>query len=141
MALLDEVATYLQTQAVAGLPGSTVVTASGWTLAKGYLPEAPDKVVALFETGGRANEQNAVTGLLDRPTFQVRVRSSVLAYSTARTKIEAVRTALELVGNESLSSRYYAGILSETAPLSLGLDANKRPHLAMNFAALRSRTT
>lgn len=140
MALLDEVASYLQSQNVAGLPGTTQATATGYTLFKSRLPEAPDKAIALFETGGFPNEDGE-SGLLDRPTFQVRVRATINAYSTARTKIEAVRTALHQVGNESLSGRYFAGITAETAPLSLGYDANNRPGLVMNFRALRSRTS
>ena len=140
MALLDEVAVQLVGQSVAGLPGTTGVTATGWTLTKAHLPAAPDKVVAVFETGGRANEMMD-GGLLDRPTFQIRVRSSPNDYATARTKIEAVRTALHLIGNEALSSRYYAGITADAEPIPLPVDQNNRPGLVMNFSAWRSRTT
>lgn len=140
MALLDDVAACLSAASVAGVSGSTVATATGWTLFKATLPPAPDKVVAVFETGGRANE-NMESGLLDRPTFQVRVRAGVNAYDTARTKIAAVRTALEGVLNESVNSRYYAGMLADSEPIPLPVDANNRPALVMNFTAWRSRTT
>lgn len=140
MALLDDVAVRLVSQSVAGLSGTTTATATGWTLFKAVLPPAPDKVVAVFETGGRANENNE-GGLLDRPTFQVRVRGTANAYEVARTKIAAVRTALEGVLNESVNSRYYAGMLADAEPFPLPVDANNRPSLVMNFTAWRSRTT
>jgi hypothetical protein len=140
MALLDDVAVRLASQAVAGPSGTTTASATGWTLFKAVLPPGPDQVVAVFETGGRQNE-NMESGLLDRPTFQVRVRGAVNGYSAARTKIAAVRTALEGVHNTTVNGRYYAGMTADSEPFPLAVDDNNRPALVMNFAAFRSRTT
>ena len=137
MALLDDLATYLVAQGV-GVAGST----ADWIVAKGWLPPKPDKVIGLFETGGRPNEGHA-DATIDRPTFQVRTRGSALAYSTARAKLASARTSLENIGNETMGAgtRYYAHVQADAEALSLGLDEATRPHLAMNFTALRSRTT
>lgn len=134
VALLDEIAARLKTQGV----GTTASTAS-WFVAKGFLPPTPDRVIALFETGGFPNDPHE-SALIDRPTFQVRVRGNAYGYSTARTKIGAARTALE-VGNSTLSGRRYIHIVAQSEPVSLGQDENNRPSLVVNFTALRSRTS
>src|SRR5512143_1312249 len=133
--ILDELATYLVSQGV----GSTSQTAS-WAVFKGFEPETPDKCISLFETGGDPNEQHEATPI-DRPTFQVRIRSDDYGYSTGRAKIAAARTALELVGNTSLSGRRYVHVVAMREPISLGLDENQRPRWVQNFRAIRSRTS
>lgn len=99
---------------------------------------APDRAIGIFETGGFANDGHE-SALIDRPTFQVRVRGPQGGYSTARAKIAAARTALE-VGNTTLSGRRYVHIVAQSEPASLGSDENGRPELVINFTALRSRT-
>ena len=131
--LLDEIATRLQSQGV----GTTASTAS-WFVAKGFLPPTPDKCIALFETGGLPNDPHEAA-LVDRPTFQVRVRGDAYGYSTGRAKLGAARTALE-VGNTTLSGRRFIHVVAQGEPVSLGQDENNRPSLVMNFTALRSRT-
>lgn len=133
MALLDEIAARLIAQSV-GVSGST----ANWAVKKGWWSPSPDRAIAVFETGGKPNDQGQ--GLIDRPTFQVRVRGPKGGASTARTKMAAVRTALE-GGPLTLSSRYYVQITADTEPISLGSDTNQRPEYVMNFTALRSRTT
>ena len=133
--LLDEIGTYLAAQGVA-TTGST----SNWRIGKGFEPDRPDKCITLFETGGDPNDMHQ-SGLIDRPTFQVRVRADNYGYSTARVKIEAARTALQAIGGSTLSGRRYINCLAIGEPLSLGYDEQQRPRLVMNFRALRSRTS
>ncbi len=138
--LLDEVAGELISQGV-GVAGST----AAWVVAKGYEPATPDRVIVLYETGGFPNE-GLSTGTVDRPTFQLRVRGPVNmqtagAYSTARVKIGAARVALDAVLNKSLSGWKYIHIKAQSEPLFLGYDNTDRPTLAINFQALRSRTS
>jgi len=99
---------------------------------------APDRAIGVFETGGFPNDPHE-SALIDRPTFQVRVRGPKGGYSTARAKIAAARTALE-IGNSTLSGRRYVHIVAQGEPVSLGMDENQRPELVLNFTALRSRT-
>lgn len=131
--LLDEVSARLIAQGV-GVTGST----ANWVVKKGWMAPQPDRAIAVFETGGFPNDPHE-SALIDRPTFQVRVRGPKGGYSTARTKIGAARTALE-VGNTTLSSWRYIHIVAQGEPVSLGMDQNQRPELVMNFTALRSRT-
>ena len=133
--LLDEIGTYLTGQGVA-TTGST----SNWRIGKGFEPDRPDKCITLFETGGEPNEGHRDTPI-DRPTFQVRVRADNYGYSTARAKIGAARTALELIGASTLSGRRYVYVTAMGEPVSLGVDEKQRPRLVMNFRAMRSRTT
>lgn len=135
MALLDEIAAKLIADAV-GVVGST----ANWVVKKGRLFPSPDRQIVLTETGGLPNEGHK-DNPLDRPTFQVRVRGPKGGYSTARTKMEAVRTSLHSVFNTSLSGRYYTHILAQSEPMGLPEDENGRPALVLNFLALRSRTT
>jgi hypothetical protein len=140
--LLDELANLLIAQGVGVLPGSTNVTA--WTIHKGFQPPALSAStpgsITLYETGALDDQPNAADDLPERPTFQVRLRGTPLAYSAARTKCDAVRNAFYTVGNENLSGRYFAHVTMPTAPIGLGVDANQRPEFTLNGVAIRSRT-
>ena len=133
MALLDEISARLIAQGV-GVAGST----ANWVVKKGWMAPAPDRAIGIFETGGFPNDGHE-SALIDRPTFQIRVRAPKGGYSTARAKIAAARTALE-VGNTTLSGRRYVHIVAQSEPSFLGYDDNQRPELILNFTALRSRT-
>lgn len=140
--LLPELANYLLGQGVTAA-GST----ASWVLAQGYEPADPDAVITLIETGGFP-QQELSTFALERPTFQVRVRgpknlAGSSAYNQARTKIGQVLTTLETVMNKRIGnpSWYYVHIRRQGEPLSLGFDNTNRPTIAVNFAAIRSRTS
>lgn len=133
MALLDEISARLIAQGV-GVAGST----ADWVVKKNWMAPAPHRAIGLFETGGFPNDGNE-SALIDRPTFQVRVRGPKGGASTARAKIAAARTALE-IGNSTLSGRRYVHIVAQSEPTFLGMDENQRPEYVMNFTALRSRT-
>lgn len=133
MALLDEMSTRLIGQSV-GVTGST----ANWVVKKGWMPPAPDRAIGIFETGGRPNDPGQ--GLVDRPTFQVRIRGPKGGYSTMRSKVAAARVALE-TGPLTLQNRYYVQIVADSEPVFLGYDANQRPEMVQNYTAWRSRTT
>lgn len=133
--ILDELATYLRSQGVA----STSQSAS-WAVFEGFEPDTPDKCISLFETGGDPNEQHEATPI-DRPTFQLRVRSDDYGYSTGRSKVAAARTSLELIGNTTLSGWRYIHVVAMSEPVSLGVDENQRPRWVQNYRAIRSRTS
>lgn len=141
--LLAEVANYLVAQGV-GPTGST----ADYSIGIGYEPPSPDRFIALVETGGLPNE-GLSTGTVDRATFQVRVRGpswgtlAAGSYTTARAKIETVRSTLEGVLNKTIGNPAwrYLHIKSFAPPLDQGRDVNDRPNLTMNFWAYRSRTS
>ncbi len=122
--LLDEIGAWLVERGVAG-------GATGWALAKAYMPPSPDQVVGLFETGGFLPSPSA-----DRLTFQVRVRGAKLDYPGARSKIGQALDALQKLAGE-LSGAGYVSITAMQAPFPMGYDANDRPEVACNFAAVR----
>ncbi len=140
--LLPEIGNYLVAQGVA-VAGST----AKWSLGLGYEPATPDGVITIVETGGFP-QQELSTQPLERPTFQVRVRGPInlagsSAYMQARKKLNDVMTTLETVMNKTIGNPAwrYVHIRRQGEPLSLGFDNTNRPSVAVNFSAIRSRTS
>ena len=146
MALLAEIANRLiaSTQGIGGLPGTTAVTDTGWTIYQSIMPATTAPSIAILETGGFAPLWKTA---LNFPTFQVQVKAARLDYGTGRAKLAAIQTELHGIGNRILTEsgstdgQWYVGIQAEGDALSLGYDNNDRPTLAQNYLALRSRTT
>lgn len=122
--LLDDVEATL---AAASLPPD------GWTLYKGILPPSPDRVVALFETGGYPPQTASDFPVV---TFQVRVRGAAYGYAAARQVVEDVLAAL----HGAQPSGYVYVYAMQSAPALLGYDTqDNRPELAINFRAMRDQ--
>ena len=138
MGLLDDIAIRLRDQAVGGLPGTTQLTDTSWTLFKAFRPPDPDKCITLYETGGFPPE---VRPELAYPTFQVVVRADTTGYSTGREKLQAVENALHGFASTTINGVYYVCIDAMSGPIPLGFDGENRPLIAENFRALRDRTT
>jgi len=140
VAFLDDVGAQLASAAVASSSGG-----GGYVLVRSWLPDSTalqDKVVALIETGGMAPGPRAE---LDRPGFQLLVRGASIirassGYVDARAKAEAAKLALHALVFTSTSGRYYPGVLAQQDPFLLQLDDQKRPIIATNYLAWRSRT-
>lgn len=127
---MDEIATYL-----AGKNVGTV----GTDIFKGFMPDQPDNMVVLFEYAGEPMELTMGEGdaIIERPGLQVRVRNK--SYSAARAKIESVVGALHGLANETLGGKRYLLISANQSPESIGLDANNRSELVVNFSVLKER--
>ncbi|MFN3925041.1 MAG: minor capsid protein [Pseudarthrobacter sp.] len=118
------------------IEAGAVEGATGWILAKSYLPPDPDKVVLLVETGG-APPGTRITA--DFPTFQVRVRGEPHGYEEARTKLGEIQGVLHKAQGV-LGGAYFVFVLAATGPLDLGIDRQtNRPEIAQNYRAMRSR--
>lgn len=130
MALLDDIATRLQTDGI-----GTIGASSGWAIFKAALPDGPDTAVALFETGGDAPEERYA---LDRPTFQVRVRGDAWGYSAARTKMQDIFAALH-AQEANVGSDYVYIYAVQSGPIQMGHDESDRPHLSLNFRVVKKR--
>lgn len=139
MPLLDEVATHLVAQGVGSLGATT-----GWRIYKGFGYPSTGRAIVLTETPA-ANQMGHQDASLDNKSFQVLVRGPTIAtanaYSTAVSKGEAIRTAVESIGNEAMGGRYYPVVLLASGPIPLGQDENNQPRLSWNYTALRSKTT
>lgn len=130
MAILDEIATYLAIKNI-----GTVDT----DIFKGFMPDQPDNMVALFEYAGNPMELTMGTGdpTLERPGLQVRVRNT--SYPTGRAKIEQVVDILHGLTEQVLGGKRYLLIRANQSPASMGLDANNRSEFVVNFSVIKER--
>ena len=129
MALLDDVAAFLDAQGVTG-------GATGWTAFKSFVPPSPDQVVVVTETGGGEPDQTD-GDRFEEITFQVRVRGAPMDYAGARAKAREVYLALN---DAALGADYVYCYATQAGPAPLGYDSNDRPELTWNFRALVRRT-
>jgi hypothetical protein len=124
--ILDEVATYLDTQ--------LVTLTAGTNLFAGTLPETPIECVALFENLSMPPVETHGDGtrpVIEKPRLQVIVRST--NYSSGRVLIDSVWEQLQVVSNDTLSGVRYFRIASSDSPTLLNRDANQRPLFSCNF--------
>lgn len=128
MALLDDVASRLEADAVGG--GS-----DDWSILKGALMPSPTKQIAIIETGGYAPTMEAVQGY-DYPTFQVLVRTEKYKYQEGRAKIQEVYDSLHL---GDLGGGYVDCIGIQSAPMFVGFDNDERPNWSINFRVMKCR--
>lgn len=126
--LLELIGQYLVT---AGLVGGE----TNWTLAIGWKPPTPDRVVVLTEYGGRPPD---VRPRLDRQSIQVWVRGGLMseagAYTEARRKIEDIRGALHGADITDL-----VAVTALQSVLPLGVDSGNNWEFACNFEVLTTR--
>jgi len=107
----------------------------GTDLFLSLMPESPDACVALFEYGGQAPALTMGSGLyaINRPRVQVKVRSLREDYPAAFTKAVACRDSLSGITNVSLSGVAFARVSPTTSVNPIGLDANDRQQMSVNF--------
>lgn len=120
MALLDDLATFLQTKGV-GVVGTTVF--------KGFLPDAPDACVALVDSPGlpvvRTMASTGAAGILERPRVQVTARATTP--QAARDKAMDALTALDWTQRVTLgTTRYYLIEALQRPPFLIQRDENDR---------------
>lgn len=130
MAVLDELGTYLDVQAV------VVRAGAARTLYEGALPDdAPDPVMALFLSGSWQMPEHDLGGETTRveyPTVQMMVRGS--DFATTRTLIKDGYAALvKIGGRETLSGIAYLAVEAQQQPFVLDRDLNLRWRWVCNF--------
>ena len=131
MTLLDDLGTYLQTQAVGTLQTP---------LFKGGLPmDSPlapvhDAIMALVETAGLppVHIHNQQSASWERPAVQVIVRGNAYDYQEARTRAQAAFDALDGLANITLGATYYLSIQALQSPFFLRSDEAGRPVIVFN---------
>src|SRR6185295_4649300 len=91
--LLDDIADYLSSGGIGTVGGS-----SG-NIFKGIMPDSPDTVVGIFETGGfmAAHTMNPNPGqaVCEQPSIQVMCRAGQYDYVVARTKAHSIYKLLD----------------------------------------------
>lgn len=123
--VLDDIAAYLATSGV-GTVGTNIV--------KGFIPNAPDSIVALYEYSGFPPDK---TANIESPQVQVRVRGT--DYNTARGKAIAVETALHGLWETTISGHRYLYIYANGSASFLRRDANNRTEFVQNYTVIRER--
>ena len=123
--LLDDIASYLQTSGV-GTVGTNIV--------KGFFPNAPDSLVAVFEYSGLPPDK---TANIESPQLQVRVRGT--DYNTAKKKIIDCQTALHTLWEQTINGNRYLYISANGSPAYMRKDANNRHEFVQNYTVIRER--
>ena len=133
--ILDDVATYLATN-------STRLTV-GVTLTKAFMPDTPDTVTTLFETGGsgplNAFSTSGGVRVYEQPSIMVHSRSA--NYQTVRDVMEDVFTILDGIGNTNLptaTGTLYGSVDAVQSPFLINRDSNDRFVMSINFNVLKS---
>lgn len=116
---LNEIGSYLEQKGI-GVVGNDIFFAQ--------VPENPDDIIAIFETGGFEPEL-LFDKVIEYPTFQIWVRG--LDYETARSKIQAIFELLS--GNTEI----YPLIHAMQSPVSLGQDEQNRWEFSCNFKVIK----
>lgn len=136
--LLDDLALYLQAQGL----GAASTSTGERTIFRGMLPDQPDAAIGLLEYGGMAPVRAMFPAVVqEQPRVQVLVRQPT--YDGARAKAEAIFTALDGVGNTTLTSTgpRYGWIAALQSPFLLTRDANARVVLALNLQVRKGLST
>ena len=132
--ILDDIAIHLE-------DNSTLVLGVDLTLA--FMPENPNTVTTIYETGGvgplNAFSTGGGTRVYEQPSIQIVTRST--SYETARNIQETVFTVLDGVNNQTVPSTgsvHYGSIDAVQSPFLINRDSNNRFKVGVNFDVLKS---
>jgi len=125
--ILDDLASYLNQQGI-----GTV----GQNIFKGILPEEPDTIIALYESGEGA--ESHLESNVDKQGITAIVRGS--DYSVARVKADEVYKTLHGLSNVVLGSTRYLLIKAGGPPKLLAYDLNKRAQFLITFQVIYERS-
>lgn len=108
------------------------IASSGVSLFRSYVPESPNAVVSVIDTGGLSPDIDLP---LKEPTFQVYIRNT--NYSLGKAKLDSVRTLLHQKRNIQLvpNGNYFYFIYALAEGGHLGRDDNGRDLFSINFRA------
>jgi hypothetical protein len=99
----------------------------------GDMPDVPDNSICIYETGGYDSEIQLNKSIVERPTFQVRVRNT--SYVNASAKCDSIKLALNAITNITINSNQYIDVFLVGGNNCLGKDEKNRWIYTMNFKA------
>lgn len=120
--LVDELATYLQTQGF-GTVGST--------LFKGSSPDVPDNLVVITDTGGFPNVLNSKGAKLEVITVQILARNK--RQELARDALLNIQADLHQLVDTSLGTFTIIAARAFDRPSVIGRDGKERWNLTSNY--------
>ncbi len=126
MAILDSLATYLQTEGL-GTVGTSIFLSR--------MPDSPSVCVTLFESQGAGPSHvfGSSVKAVDHQRIRCIARANPHDYNTARTLCNNVRNALGTVRGTTLSGIQILTILPTTEIYPAERDADERPRILCDF--------
>lgn len=106
---------------------------SGWQIEIGALPDNPNKIININDTGGLASNPK---WLLDFPTLQVLVRGEANGYLDTWREIKAVKDLLLGVDSQDINLDRWVSVTQNGDIMALGRDDSDRPLFSVNFALI-----
>lgn len=100
------------------------------------MPDTPDAVVSVHDTGGGAPSSSAEK--LEYPTVQVLIRGAKMGYDTGYATAEDVKNALHKLVKQTINSTTYISIWATTDIFFLENDSDDRPIFSINFRIYRT---
>lgn len=134
--ILDDIAAAL----IAAVPplGQKTASSTDWFIYEGYMQEAPDRAICIYQAGGRPPETGQP---VDYPTIQIKVRGQANDYQAVQAQEAAIYKLLHATAAPILlGSAYVYCYAVQSGPLSLGQDTNRRPMLARNYRVMQVRS-
>lgn len=134
--LVDDIATYLSSQ---------VGLTPGTDLFLGTMPDSPDAVVCVYESGGlspiKAMGNVAGAAKVERPRIQVVSRGVAFGYEDARATAHAVFLKLDGLPFRQINGITYHWGSALQSPFLMGVDEQGRPSIACNYDIVRQMST
>lgn len=106
---------------------------TGYEVLRNAMPATPNKVIALFDSGGFAPEHFMGASPIEEPGLQVRVRGEVKDSEGPDTTIKAIFAALIDYGAFEILGARYLGFTALQSPYLLRRDESQRVEFAVNF--------
>lgn len=127
--LLDDIASYLQTQGL----GTLAVD-----LFLGTSPPDPDATIVIREYGGGQPVFLATGGepAYEYPRFQLTCRG--VDYVSARDRAERCYRALSRIANQQVGTSWYLRVVPLQSPFPVGQDESDRELMVANFEAIKA---
>ncbi len=140
--LLDDVATYLQTQGLGTVKTTSAQTGTAWLIYKGGTVTG-DRADAIFlseySDGGPIDQMGATTGVVVAEEVGLQIVARHAAYSTAKQKAEDIFGALHKLGNVTLGSTRYLLMMAKQTPFPIGRDQSNRWMIGFNMRVTKER--
>ncbi len=109
------------------------VVISGWKTEIGAMPDKPNKLININDTGGLTPNPK---WLLDYPNIQVLVRGETNGYLGTFREAKAVKDILLGAPSQDLNSDRWVSITQNGDLMFIGRDESDRPVFSINFALI-----
>lgn len=128
--MLEGLGAYLATQPGLGPVGTTIFL--------GWMPDAPDENVTLYEPGGAANirVRDGLDLGVEQPTIAAITRATT--YEAARTLAQNVYMACTGIDNVNMSDAFWLWLQPLHPPIYAGRDSKDRVTFNVNFHGQRT---